>query len=933
MDASGNFVVVWSSVGQDGDLTGVYARRFDVAGVAQGAEFRVSQATTGHQNLPSVEMNAAGAFVVTWKSNSGASKYDVIARRYSAAGAPLGNEFTVNTNLVDDQDLPTVAMDGDGAFTVAWMTRATVDGSGRGIFARRYDASGAGLGPDVQVNTTASGNQDRPSIAMTPTGESVIAWVSGNNQDGDKNGVYGQRYDAAGAAQGGEFLVNTTTIDTQDWPSVGIDDAGRFTVAWASNNQDGSGKGVYAQTFDFTGAPLGGEQPVNVTTANNQQFAAVALGSNGDAFFVWEGNGPADSSGVFGRRHQLVNEAPVNTVPGPQTATGAAPLVFSVAAGNAISTSDVDGGGSVEQVTLTATQGTLTLAATAGLTFLSGDGTADATMTFRGTLAALNAALNGLQFTCTPWYSGSASVQVTTDDLGNQGAGGPLSDTDAVAISVVQSGTPYVLTGSYVGDGVDGRAITAVGFQPDVVIVKGSDGNKEAVLRTSSMAADVSKELTGATALLPNLVQSLTASGFDVGNSDRVNAAGVTYQWIAFKASAGALTVGSYVGTGAAGRTVTGLGFAADVLFVAGADSDEAVFRTTAAAEAYDFSNAAGRTDWITSLDGDGFTLDNDARVNGSGTTYHYLAWNEVPGLSDVGGYVGDGADARNFAGLGFRPGWLLVKSAEGDAAVHRPVSQGAGDDTLFFTANAQVANRIQALQPNGFQVGSDADVNANGRAYGYAAWRQQTAPTISNVTDETTLEDTPTAAVPFTVGDAETAAGSLLVRASSSNQALLPDAGIALGGGGAARAITLTPTPNTHGTTTVTVTASDGAAETTDTFVLTVVAVNDAPVLDASGTMTLATITEDQATGNGDAVWSIVASAGGDRITDVDSALAFEGFAVTGTADGNGTWQYTVDGTNWLAVGSVSDRRRCCYGTPTACGSSPTGRTPPARR
>ncbi len=106
------------------------------------------------------------------------------------------------------------------------------------------------------------------------------------------------------------------------------------------------------------------------------------------------------------------------------------------------------------------------------------------------------------------------------------------------------------------------------------------------------------------------------------------------------------------------------------------------------------------------------------------------------------------------------------------------------------------------------------------------------TAPTISDIMDTSTNEDTPTAAIGFTVGDAQTAAASLTVTATSSNTTLLPNANIALGGSGAARTITLSPAADQSGTTTVTVTVSDGALSASDTFVLTVNAVNDAPVL-----------------------------------------------------------------------------------------------------
>ncbi len=133
---------------------------------------------------------------------------------------------------------------------------------------------------------------------------------------------------------------------------------------------------------------------------------------------------------------QAVNDAPVNTVPGAQTTAEDTALVFSNANGNAINIGDVDAGVSPLQVTLTATNGTLTLSALAGLSFTSGDGTADATMTFTGTMANINAALNGLSFLPTAGFDGAATVQVTANDQGNTGSGGVQSDTDTVNITV-----------------------------------------------------------------------------------------------------------------------------------------------------------------------------------------------------------------------------------------------------------------------------------------------------------------------------------------------------------------------------------------------------------------------------------------------------------------------------------------------------------------
>jgi hypothetical protein len=79
------------------------------------------------------------------------------------------------------------------------------------------------------------------------------------------------------------------------------------------------------------------------------------------------------------------------------------------------------------------TNGTVTLVATPGVS-ITGNGTAS--VTAQGPMAALNAAMNGMQYTPTSNYFGAAQLTITSNDLGNSGAGGPQSATSNVAITV-----------------------------------------------------------------------------------------------------------------------------------------------------------------------------------------------------------------------------------------------------------------------------------------------------------------------------------------------------------------------------------------------------------------------------------------------------------------------------------------------------------------
>jgi len=98
------------------------------------------------------------------------------------------------------------------------------------------------------------------------------------------------------------------------------------------------------------------------------------------------------------------------------------------------------------------------------------------------------------------------------------------------------AGDVEVSTGTYLGDGVDDRAI-AVAFQPDIVIVMGDDNDSSQpwICRTLDMAATISKEAHGP--IHSNGIKSLTATGFTVGTNQVVNKAGTNYFFIAIKKS------------------------------------------------------------------------------------------------------------------------------------------------------------------------------------------------------------------------------------------------------------------------------------------------------------------------------------------------------------------------------------------------------------
>jgi hypothetical protein len=298
--ADGDFVVIWSSYGQDGSGEGIFGQRYDSAGGRLGSEFRVNSVTSSSQGYPSVAAAPDGDFVVVWSSLGQDGSYEgIFGRRYDSGGVPLGAEFRVNSYTTSSQRFPSVAADTTGDFVVVWSSYGQ-DGSDYGVFGQRYDSGGVARGDEFQVNSVAEGYQSTPSVASDANGNFVVAWLDGIQEE---YGIFGQRYDSAGMALGEEFHINSFTTGYQFAPSVASDANGNFVVAWFSEYEDGSSYGVFGQRYDSEGVAQRGEFQINSYTEDSQQFPSVAITDTDRFVVVWESNHQDGSGfGLFGQR-------------------------------------------------------------------------------------------------------------------------------------------------------------------------------------------------------------------------------------------------------------------------------------------------------------------------------------------------------------------------------------------------------------------------------------------------------------------------------------------------------------------------------------------------------------------------------------------------------------------------------------------------------
>lgn len=318
-----------------------------------------------------------------------------------------------------------------------------------------------------------------------------------------------------------------------------------------------------------------------------------------------------------------------------------------------------------------------------------------------------------------------------------------------------RSGGGNFAQGTYSGDGTDGRNITGVGFQPDMVIVRNGTGilatSRRAVMSGDKHFGDLASYVTEDTADVVNMVQGMQSNGFQVGGGANTNQSGATIYWFAFGGApnmigSGSFTMarGSYTGTSAT-RSITGVGFAPDLVLIKSSAASYAVFRIrqmTGDATAYLANAAADFTGGITSLDTNGFSLGTNATVNTTGNTYQWQAFgnaydpdtNSGAGDFATGIYYGNGIDSRVIADMPFQPDLVTVKQSGATAGVFRTSAQ-SGDLTSYFAATAESTNVVETLSTNGFQVGTNAATNTSASLYRWFAFKSGTNFSVGSYT------------------------------------------------------------------------------------------------------------------------------------------------------------------------------------------------------
>ena len=227
----------------------------------------------------------------------------------SSLPVAAGSETRVNTYTTNAQLDPSVASDAAGDYVVTWQSNGQSGGT-YGIYAQRYNAAGAAQGSEFQVNSiTTYGNQTHPKVAMDAAGDFAIVWQSAGNTSGI--GAYAQRYNSAGVAQGSEFLVASGSTPA---PAVAMDATGDFVVTWThSYKHNGTTySDIVAQRYNAAGTTVGSTFNADSATTNSNfsdSASSVAMDQAGDFVISWQSETSSASYGIYAHRYNAAGTA------------------------------------------------------------------------------------------------------------------------------------------------------------------------------------------------------------------------------------------------------------------------------------------------------------------------------------------------------------------------------------------------------------------------------------------------------------------------------------------------------------------------------------------------------------------------------------------------------------------------------------------------
>ena len=256
---AGSFGAVWT--GSDDWAFGIKGGRYKPDGSMMTAEMQLNEYIGGNEYFPAAGVLPNGYSAVVWVSEDiNTAHRDIFGRVFNSIGAPTGTEFQVGEDPTAEQSgvvLAPYGVVGNAGFVVVWSDDKA-DGDDLGLQGQRYSQTGILNGSEFGVNDYVTGPQELPAVAARDTKEYIVTWsgVGENN----KKGVFARRFGASGNPVAPAARVNVYDAESGPWSNdVAYFDNGQYVVVWENQDQDGDGYGVFALRFNADGTICGRE--------------------------------------------------------------------------------------------------------------------------------------------------------------------------------------------------------------------------------------------------------------------------------------------------------------------------------------------------------------------------------------------------------------------------------------------------------------------------------------------------------------------------------------------------------------------------------------------------------------------------------------------------------------------------------------------------
>lgn len=237
----------------------------------------------------------------------------------SLAGQPTpdGPEFQVNTYTTGDQQTPSVAADGAGNFVVVWTSLGSdgPDNDSLSIQGQRFAADGTPAGAPFEVNGSYStGPQHEPRVARTPTGIFVVVWSTAPYQLGES--IEARRFGGDGTPAGDAFSVDASTSTYLVRPDVAVDSTGAFVIVWEERLSPNADSFIRGRRYRADGTPIAAPFSVGSLPGGHDGSPAIEIAPDGGFVIAWEGWGPEPAD--FSLDIQAQRFGPDGSSRGPQ---------------------------------------------------------------------------------------------------------------------------------------------------------------------------------------------------------------------------------------------------------------------------------------------------------------------------------------------------------------------------------------------------------------------------------------------------------------------------------------------------------------------------------------------------------------------------------------------------------------------------------------